>query len=220
MTSKVRVLGSACAADLAHAAGSLDAGLLGQEDGDVRVGRGGADHLRRHVEDGVAPALAGQPDDHLAGLHHLARLRADRGHHPLGIRVQLGEADLVFREPELRLRRLDLRPHRLPRLPRPLVDRPRREAALLELALALILVLGLAGLALGGGEIGLRRAQRVELVLRIEPADQLAGLDCVARAHTPLDHPPGKPEGQPDLVLGLDPARQHDGDARLRASRP
>ena len=85
------------------------------------------------------------------------------------------------REPELRLRRLDLGAGGLPHLARPLVDGARGEAALLELALALVLVLGLGRLALGGGEVGLGGAQRVELVLRVEAADQLPGLDPVAR---------------------------------------
>ena len=168
-----------------------------------------ADHLGRHVEHGVAPVLAGETHDHLAGLHDLAGLGPDLGHHALGIGVQLGEAHLVLGEAKLRLDRRDLGACRLARLPGPFVDRTRREAALLELALALILVLGLARLPLGRGQVGFRRTERVLLVLRIEPADQLSGLDPVADIDAALDHAPAQAEGEPRLVLGLDPAGEH-----------
>ena len=128
---------------LAHAAHGPDARILGQEDLDLGVGRRGAEHLRRHVEHRVAAVLAGEPHDHLAGLHHLAGLGTGLGDHALGVGVQLGEADLVAGEPDLRLGRLDLGAGGLPPLPGALVDRAGGEAALLELALALELVLGL-----------------------------------------------------------------------------
>ena len=219
LTSKVRVTGSACAADLAHPAGRPDARLLGQEDRDLRVRRGGADHLRRHVEDGVAPALAREPDDHLPGLHHLAGLRPHRGHHALGVRLELGEADLILREPELRLRRLDLGARRLPHLARALVNGARREAALLELTLALVLVLGLAGLALGRRQVGFGRAQRVDLVLRLQPADRAARPRPCRPCSLAARSCARQPEGEPRLVLRLHPAGQHDRHAGCAASR-
>ncbi len=95
---------------LANAPVRLHGRIVGQEDGDQRIGRGRADHLRRHVEHRIAPALAGQLDDPLAGLDHLAGLGADRGHHPFGIRPELGEAHLV----------LGVLEHRRRRLPRPI----------------------------------------------------------------------------------------------------
>ena len=116
LTSKVRVVGSAWAATSRTRPVALMLGSSVRKTSIIGIGRRGADHLRRHVEHRVTPALARQPDDHLAGLHDLARLGPDRGHHALGIRVQLGEADLVLGEPQLRLRRLDLRAGRLPRL--------------------------------------------------------------------------------------------------------
>ena len=149
LISKVRVLGSASAATSrtrprpgcsAPRSGRLDLGL----------GRHGAEQLRRHVEDRVAAVPTRQPHDHLAGLHHLAGLGTGFGDHALGVGVELGEADLVSCEPDLSLGRLDLGAGGLPPLPGTLIDGAGREAALLELALALELVLGLGRLTLRG----------------------------------------------------------------------
>ena len=110
---------------------------------------------------------------------------------------------------DLSLGRLDLRAGGLPPLPGALVDGAGGEAALLELALALKLVLGLGGLTLGGHEIGFGRLERVLLVLRIETGDQLPGLHPVADIDVALEHAAGEAEGEPRLVLGGDPAGEH-----------
>ena len=198
---------------LAHATHGLDRRILGEEHLHLGVGGSIADHLRGHVEHRIAPVLPRQAHDHLAGLHHLAGLGAHLGHHALGIGVELGEADLILGEAELGLGRLDLRARGLAHLARALVDGARGEAAFLELALALVLVLGLGRLTLGRGEVGLGGAERVDLVLRVEAADQLAGRDPVADGDAALDHAAGQAEGEPRLVLGLDPAGEHDRHA-------
>ena len=180
---------------------------------DQGIGRRRADHLRRHVEHRVAPVLAREAHDHLPGLHHLAGLGTHLGDHALGVGLELGEADLVLGEAELGLGRLDLRASGLAHLARALVDGARGEAAFLELALALILVLGLRRLTLGRGEVGLGGAERVDLVLGVEPADQLAGRDPVTDGDAALDHATGQAEGEPRLVLGLDPAGEDDRHA-------
>ena len=135
----------------AHAADGADARILGQHDLDLGIGRRVADHLCRDVEHRVATILTGQAHDHLAALDHLAGLGADLGHHTLGIGMELGEAHLVAREADLRLRCLDLGARGLACLARPLIHGARRETPFLEGALALVLALGLVGLAAGRG---------------------------------------------------------------------
>ena len=59
-----------------------------------------------------------------------------------------------------------------------------------------------------GGERRLRRAERVEFVLRIEFRQHLVRLDLVADPALALDDPPADPEGEIDLVLSPDIAGQ------------
>ena len=66
---------------------------------------------------------------------------------------------------------------------------------------------------LRGGEICLRRAQRVHLVLRLEPRDELPGFDPVSNVDRSFDHPAGNAKAERRLVLGLDAA----GEARAAA---
>jgi len=60
-----------------------------------------------------------------------------------------------------------------------------------------------------GGERRLRRAERIEFVLRIEFRQHLVGLDLVADPALALDDPPADAEGEIDLVLGADIAGEH-----------
>ena len=55
-----------------------------------------------------------------------------------------------------------------------------------------------------GGKRRLRRAERVQFVLRIEFRQHLVRLDLVAHPAFPLDDPPANAEGEVDLVLGPD----------------
>ena len=83
--------------------------ILGQGDLNHRVAGSRADELGRHVEHGVAPALAGDLDDHLPGPDHLAGLGALVGHGALGVRVEVGVAQLFLRIAQLGLGRVDVR---------------------------------------------------------------------------------------------------------------
>ena len=57
----------------------------------------------------------------------------------------------------------------------------------------------------------MRRAQPVLLVLRVELGDDLTSLEGVADIHEPLDHASFETEGEADLVLGANLARQRQG---------
>ena len=83
LTSKVRVDRIGLRRDLAHPADRRARWIVGEGDGDLGIAaRAAWITLRRNVEHGVAPALARDLQDHLPGLHHLARLGAARGHDP------------------------------------------------------------------------------------------------------------------------------------------
>ena len=60
-------------------------------------------------------------------------------------------------------------------------------------------------------QIGLRGLQRVLLVLRIKPSDDLAGGEHIAHVDRPGDHAAVKPECEIDLVLGADLPGQRNG---------
>ena len=199
LTSKVRVTGLACGAtsrtrpravtDGSSVRLTVISGSLGAD----------ADDLRRHVEDRVAPVLARKLDDHLAGLHDLAGARAGRGHDARGVRLELGEAHQIVGGLQLRFGGVDLRLGGLPRLRRLIVVRARRPALLEKRVLALEVVARLRQLALGGGEIGLRRAQGVQLVLRLQAGHHLPGLHPVAELEVALEQPPRDAERQARL---------------------
>ena len=106
----------------------------------------------------------------------------------------------------MRGRVVDPRLRRLQSLLRRIEDRARCEAALHQVILAVEIVLRLGCLGIGGGERGLRRAQPVEFVLRIELGQHLIGLDLVADLALPLDDPSADPEGEIHLVFGPDVA--------------
>ena len=76
----------------------------------------------------------------------------------------------------------------------------------------------LGQLRLGRREIGLRRAQRVLLVLRVEPGDELAWLEHIADIDGPIDHASVEAKGEVGLVLGADLAgERNDLPVRARA---
>ena len=59
-------------------------------------------------------------------------------------------------------------------------------------------------------QVRFRRLQRVMLDLRVEPRDELAGLEHVAHMQRALDHSAVEPKGEADLVFRADLARQRD----------
>ena len=102
LTSKVRVTGSACGAT------SRTRPFAVTDGSSVRMTlisgrRRRPDHLRRHVEHGVAPVLAGDLEDHLPGLNDFARFGAARGDGAGDVGLELGVADPVLGDFELRL---------------------------------------------------------------------------------------------------------------------
>ena len=70
--------------------------------------------------------------------------------------------------------------------------------------MAVEIVLRLDLLALGGGQPRLRRAERVEFVLRIELRQHLVRFDLVADLALPLNDPPANAKGEVHLVFSAD----------------
>ena len=68
-------------------------------------------------------------------------------------------------------------------------------------------------------EVGLRRAQRVLLVLGVELGDDLACREHIAHIDGPLDHASVEAKGEADLVLGANVTRQRNGLAFRSAPR-
>ena len=95
--------------DLSHPSDRHHAGIVRQPHCDLRVARRRAKQLGRHVEDGVAPTLPGEPNDHLPGLHHLARFRTSRRHRSGGVGCKGRPADTVSGDPQLSFGVVDLR---------------------------------------------------------------------------------------------------------------
>ena len=65
--------------DFPHAAGGLHLRVVGQRDLDHRVARACPDQLFGDVEDGVAPALTRDLNNHSPGTDHFARFGPDSG---------------------------------------------------------------------------------------------------------------------------------------------
>ena len=179
-----------------------------------------------HVEDSIASAFPGQLGDHLPDLHDFAGLGADGDDHALGIGPEFGEGNLVLGEAELRLGGLDLGLGGLTRLERVVISGARREAAIQQMSLPLVMILRLGQLTARGSEIGFGRAERVAFIDRVEPCQHLSGFDHVAPIDQTLDHPSGDPEAEACLVACLENARENDRDRRVpirdddRAHRP
>ena len=126
----------------------------------------------------------------------------------LAVRLEHGEAHAVAGDLELGLGVVDLR-LRVAQVQLCLVVLGSgREALRQKLLLALIGVAGVAELGLRGGESGPRRAQAILLVLGIQLGEDLVRLHLVADIDEPVDHPARDPEGERNLLLGLDVTRQ------------
>ena len=199
--------------DLPHASGRRHRGIVGQVDRDQRIARRRPQHLRRHVEHGVAPILAGDAHDHLPGLHHLAGLRAGRDHGAGRIHPQFGVADPVLGGLQLRLGGIELRPRGLQRRLGLFELRTRGDVPGQKRFLTLEDVLRLVQPRLGRGHARLRGAQGIELIVRFELGHDLSRLDMIADIDRPLDHPARDPKSQTRLVLRLDAAGKGDGFA-------
>jgi len=141
------------------------------------------------MEDRIASVLASQLDDHLTGLRNFPYTGADRGQHTRRIGPELRKADPVLGEFDLCFGGIDLRLRRLQRLRRIVVVGARRPALLEERVLTFEVIACLCQLPARSGQIGLRRAQGVQLVLRFETRDELAGFDPIAKIDVALEYP-------------------------------
>ena len=216
LTSNVRVTGSACGATSRTRPVAVTLGSSVSRTVICGIARRRAEQLRRHVEDGIAPALAGEPNDHLPRLHHLARFRASGRHRSGRVRLKGRPADAIPGDLQLSFRVIDLGLRTLQRVLRLVEPGSGCVAVRQQLSLSFEMAARVGQLSLRGGEGGFRRAQLIELVLRVEFGKHLSRLDPVADIDRSFDHPPADAKGERRLVFGLDVPGQHHGFAGLR----
>jgi len=84
-----------------------------------------------------------------------------------------------------------------------------------QLTLSVEVAARIGQLSSRGSERRFRRAQSIELILRVEFGEHLSGLDAVADIDRSFDHPPGDAKGKRRLVFGLDVPGQYHGFAGL-----
>ena len=109
LTLNVRVIGIGLRIDLPHAALRRHGRIVGQGDHDIGIGRRRPYHLGRNVEHGVPSLLPGDLENHLSGLHHLARLGASGDDCSGDVRLELSVSDAVLRDLQLRMSVIDPR---------------------------------------------------------------------------------------------------------------
>ena len=216
LTWNVRVAESAWGATSRTRPVAFTCGSLVRAISTSGVARAGPNELLGHVEDGVAPALTRELHDHLPGADHFARFGADRGDRARSIGEQGRVAQLILRDAQLRLGGVDLGLGGEELLLGLVEFGAGRPAVLQELLLPPEGEARLGQHRLSRGEVGLRRAQRILLVLGVEPGDELARLEHVADIDGPLDHASVEAKGEADLVLGANLAGQRD-DLAFRA---
>ena len=83
------------------------------------------------------------------------------------------------------------------------------------MVLAIKCIASLHQLPLRGGESGLCRSQRVQLILWVEFRQHLIRFDAIANAGQPFDDAPADAEGQSRLVFGVDLSSQDDQFANI-----
>src|SRR5215472_8181563 len=93
---------------LPHAAGGPHPRVVAERDLDQRIAWARPNQLLWNIEYGVAPALPREVHDHLPGAYDLARFGADRRDRARGVGVQGRVAQLILRDAQLRLGRVDL----------------------------------------------------------------------------------------------------------------
>ena len=170
------------------------------------------------VKDCIASALAGYPDDHLPGLHNLARAGADGSYDTGRIRFELGEIHPVIGGFRLCFGGVDLRRRGLQRLLGLVMIGLRGPALFEQGVLAFEMIARLCQLTLGSNEIGLRGPQGIALVLRFQPRDHLSSLEPIPELPVVLKHATRDPESERNLILRFDASGQgnrHAGFAFL-----
>ena len=143
LTWNVRVTGSACGETVRTRAFAVTEGSSASAM--VIVASGGAARRTWAGTSNTAsrPSCPRDGEDRLSRLHDLARLGGSRGDRPLDVGLELGEANPILSDVELRGRVVDPRLRRLQRLLRRIEDRPRGEAPLHQVVLAVEIVLRL-----------------------------------------------------------------------------
>ena len=195
--------------DFPHAAGGLHLRVVGQRDLDQRVARACPDQLFGHVEHGVASTVTRDLGDHPPGTDHFARFGADRGDRTGGIGEKNRVAQLLLRDAHLcpggvglglSVSKLCWALSNLARDVQPLFNSSCSRHKVICASFSW---------ASTEREVGLRRAQRALLDLRVEPSDDLAG-QHIAHIDGAVDHASVEAEGEAGLVLGADLTGQRD----------
>lgn len=144
-------------------------------------------------------------------MHHFARFGSFCGDRAGGIGEQGRVAQLILREAHLCLSGVDLGLAGPEHLLGFVEFGPRRPATLQELLLPSEGETRLSQHRFGRREIGLRRTQRVLLVLRVQPGDELSRLQHIAYIDRTLDDASVNTKGQADLVLGANLTGERNG---------
>ena len=123
-----------------------------------------AKNLSGDIENGVAPALASEPHNHLTCLHDLAGLSSHGRDDAVRIGLELGEIDLIVGCLELRLARVELR-FGGPQFTLSLIEiRARGPSLRKKRFLSLKMVADLREFSLRGRDVRFCRSQCVEFV--------------------------------------------------------
>ena len=169
------------------------------------------EHRFRDIEDGVALAILRQREDRLGRLHDLPDFKASRGNHTRRAGVQFSIAERLAGSSQLRFRRFKRALCGSQLLLRLVVGDARGEAARDERALPIKGRLRHAQLSLRCGH-PCGRGIKIGLLLgRIEPGQEVAGIDVGADIHQPLEHASAHPEREVGAEAGLDLAGQRRG---------
>ena len=174
----------------------MDGRVVGQRDADQGVRRHLAEQGGGHVEYRVGAVAVRDRDDHLAGPHDLAGLRAGGDHRTRRVRQQLRVAELVFGRVQLGRVGIDLGLGAEKRLLRGIELDPGGPTLANQRPLALQVVSGFMEGGLRRGKRGLRGTQGVLLRLRVEFGNEIAWLDNRPHIDLARDHPAVDAEGE------------------------
>ena len=152
-----------------------------------------------------------EPRDRLADRHHLAWLGERRRDDAVGVGFQFGVAELIARQLERTLRPLDAAFGFVLGELLAVEVGDRREAALAQRDVALMVGAGLRQVGGRGGELGGRALGLQLRVLRVEPRHDVAGAHAISDVDDARDDLAGDAEAE----IGLVP-RPHHADEFAR----
>ncbi len=169
------------------------------------------EHRFIDIEDGVALAVLRQRENRLGRLHDLPDLEASRGNHTRSAGVQFGIAKRIAGPSQLRLRRFKRAFCGSQLLLRLIEGDAGGEAVRQEIALPVKGRLRHAQLGLRRGH-SCGRGVKIGLLLgRIEPGQDVAGIDVGADIHQAREHAPADTKREVGAETGLDFAGQRHG---------